>query len=321
MSYTATPRLIQQAESRRTHQFGLRATVLAAVTPPLRARILLSDDDAAIRTLYAALLADYGFEVLSVPAGDGQTTLELAQQARPHLLLTDRHKPSLDGVALRAALRAGAATAHLPILMVSTYEALDEPQRAGGPLDDFLLKPFPLEHLIYRLAALLPLSAADHDNLVTRAQRLPYCEHSHPITGLPGLHRLARGLGVATAAADWAALAVGLVDFTAHVHTLGRSEAEGLLARLGALAAAAAPDLLIGHAGFDPQLVLVGPQAEIDAARAEIVARFAEIQRRAMRLRPGLAPPRLLLRQASSAAGRALDLLALRAALVNGRAG
>jgi CheY-like chemotaxis protein len=309
---------MQPFQSRRTHTLAVRATVLTAATPRLRARILLSDDDAAIRTLYAALLADYGFEVLSAPDGDGQATLELAQQAQPHLLLTDRHKPGLDGVALRAALRAGAATAHLPILMVSTYDALDEPQRAGGPFDDFLLKPFPLEHLIYRLAALLPLSAADHDHLVTRAQRLPCCEHSHPITGLPGLHSLARRLGEATAAPDWAALALGLVDFTAHVHMFGRADAEGLLAGLGALAAAAAPGLLLGHIGFDPQLVLVGPQAEIDLARAEIVARFAEFQRRVMRMRPALIPPQLLVRHTNSTAGRELNLSALRAALVKG---
>jgi CheY-like chemotaxis protein len=295
----------------------VRHAALPAPAPRPLARILVSDDDPAIRALYATLLNDHGFEVHSAPSGDGRITLDLALRVRPHLLLTDRHKPGLDGEALRAALRANPATAHLPILMVSTLDPWGVPLAAAGPRDDFLLKPFPVEHLIYRLAALLPLTTADHDYLATRARRLPCYEHSHPVTGLPCLHSMARRLGPATSAPGWAALGAGLVGFSGLVRAVGRPDAEGLLAHLGAImAAVAGPGLLAAHAGFDPQIVLVGPKAAVDAAGAQILARFAAVQQRAARLRPAMAPPRLCLRRADSAAGLTLGLPALRAALV-----
>ncbi|NTU85641.1 MAG: response regulator, partial [Chloroflexales bacterium] len=138
------------------------------------ARVLVSDDDPAIRTLYGAILADHGFEYIGAPAGDGRATLELARRARPQLLVTDVNKPGLDGHALRATLRASSATAHIPILMVSAIDPGSDPRRTQpGPLDDYLIKPFLTEALVYRAAALLPLDDAAHDRLVERARQLP----------------------------------------------------------------------------------------------------------------------------------------------------
>jgi CheY-like chemotaxis protein len=311
VSYVASQR--QGHPTRRPFFQNVRPAALPATSPRPLARILVSDDDPAIRTIYGALLAEHGFEYLGAPSGDGQATLELARRGRPHLLITDVNKPGLDGYALRAALRADPATARIPILMVS---ALDPWGGARpGPLDDYLVKPFLTEALIYRIAALLPLDAAAHDRLVALAEQLPCYEHAHPVTGLPCLHTLARGLPAATAEPGWAALGVSLAHFGGLVRSVGRAGAEGLLARLGSLAGRAGAGLLVGHTGFDGQIGLIGPAEALEAAASAIAEAFAGLRRRAAQVHPGLAPLRLVLRHTGDGAGHSLSLAALRAAL------
>lgn len=315
MSYAASQRLGQS--QRRAFFQNVRYAALPAAAPRPLARVLVSDDDPAIRTLYAAFLTDHGFEYIGAPAGDGRATLALARRARPQLLITDLNKPGLDGFALRETLRADAATAQLPILVVSSMDPWHDPRRPRpGPLDDYLVKPFLGEALLYRVAALLPLDALGHDRLVERARRLPCYEHYHPVTGLPCLHTVDRGLGEATSAPGWAALGVGLARFPELVRTRGRAGAEELLGRLGGIVAGAARGgLLVGHIGFDPQVAVIGPAQQVAAAGAAITVAFATLRRRADRAFPQLPPPRLLLRRADDSAGRGLGLLALRAVL------
>lgn len=288
-----------------------------ATSPRPLARILVSDDDPAIRTIYGALLTDHGFEYLGAPAGDGHATLELARRARPQLLITDVNKPGLDGHALRAALRADPATAGIPILMVSAMDPWGDQRRPRpGALDDYLVKPFLSEALIYRVAALLPLDAAAHDRLVERARRLPCYAHYHPVTGLPCLHALDHGLHEATAAPGWAAVGIGLARFPALVRAIGRARAEGLLARLGGVVArAASGELLVAHAGLDPQVAVVGPAPRVAAVAEAVVVAFAALCRRLEPGAPGYPAPRLALRRADDSAGLAIGLPALRAAL------
>jgi CheY-like chemotaxis protein len=226
------------------------------------------------------------------------------------------NKPGLDGRRLRAALRADSRTAHIPVLTVSAMEPWSEPRPAApSPLDDYLLKPFAFEALLYRIVALLPLDAAGHDRLVERARRLPCFEHFHPVTGLPCLHTLAAALPGLTAAPGWAAISVTLAGFPGLVRRLGRGGAEGLLARLGGIARAAAAGLMVAHPGFDPQIALVGPGDQLAQAAATIVERFRAVRRREAWLHPHLPAPRLHLRYADERAGRGLELPALRAAL------
>lgn len=280
-------------------------------------RVLVSDDDPDIRQIYAALLTEHGFEYIGTPAGAGPATLALAAQLRPHLLITDVNKPGLDGYGVQRAMRADPRTAGVPILTVTAMDPWSEPRRpAPSPLDDYLLKPFTFEALLYRIVALLPLDAAGHDRLVERARRLPCLEHFHPVTGLPCLHTTARLLPAVTAAPGWAAVSVTLARFPLLVRQLGRPAAEGLLARLGGIAGGlAAPSLLVAHPGFDPQIAVVGPAATVDAAAAELLERFEAVRRHSARAHPQLPPPRLHLRRANDSAGVALELPALRKAL------
>lgn len=292
----------------------------AAATPvafqPL-ARILVSDDDADIRKLYAALLPAYGFEYLPTPGGDGLETLELARRVRPDLVITDVNKPGLDGHSLARALRADAATAQIPVLTVTAMDPWSEGRRfRPSVLDDYFAKPFSFETMIYRIVGLLSLDAPAHDRLVERARSIAGGEHFNPVTGFPCFYTLERHLAELTTQPDWVALDVELAAFPALVRTHGRAAAEGFLARLaGAVREAAGAEIFAAHVGYEPRIVLLGTAPAVAAAGKQLVARFASIQRRIAADSPDLPFPRLHLRYADHRDGYTLSLPALRAAL------
>lgn len=306
----APPQLMQaRTYARRPQGSGVRRIGIPPLpTGQALARILVSDDDAAISRLYGMLLPEYGFEVISVPGGDGVQTLDLARRAKPHLLITDLNKPALSGAALRAALRAERRTARLPILLASAIDqigAQGRPERTA--FDDYLLKPLVIDDLLHRVAALLPLSLAGHDLLAARALAIPDHSGYHPITALPCLHPIAQQIPAVTAHPGWAACAIGIQHYAALVQGRGRAVAEGALTRLAGLARAHAGRLCVGHTGFDPLITLVGPADQVAAAARAIEAAFAALRH----------PQPLSLRQLStdSRHGTQLSLPALRALL------
>lgn len=307
------------AEKRPSGACACRGDMVSAEqsVPPV-ARILVSEDSPEIQQIYGVVLPDHGFEMLSVPGGDGGRTLDLIHRVRPHLLITDINKPGLDGYTLHAMLRADDGTAHLPVLMVTAMDTWSLPQRLPvSPVDDYIVKPFPFEALVYRIATLLPLSPAAHNELARRALGLACFDYFHPVTGLPCLHMLARALPTYTASAGWAAASISLAHYAALSRAYGRQVSDGLLARLAGIVRRAAEEseLLIGHLGFEPQVSLVGPADPVKQALATIAERFARIR---TPLPLGLEAPTLRLdtRYADDSAGTNLGLLALRAALM-----
>lgn len=80
-------------------------------------RVLVVDDDAAIRLLCATTLHHDGCEV--VEAANGQEALELALEWAPDLVLLDISMPGLDGFGLAAALRANELTRRVPLVFLT----------------------------------------------------------------------------------------------------------------------------------------------------------------------------------------------------------
>lgn len=122
------------------------------------ARILVADDDRAIREALGRLLGLEGHEVESVP--DGAAALE-AVRARPvDLLVLDLMMPSVDGVTVCRVLRSeGDRT---PILMLTARtETSDRVAGLDAGADDYLPKPFDPEELLARVRALLRRSRID----------------------------------------------------------------------------------------------------------------------------------------------------------------
>jgi CheY-like chemotaxis protein len=104
-------------------------------------RVLIADDDAAVRLLCAINLTAEGLHVLE--AEDGLDALEQARRERPDLVLTDVRMPGLDGFQLAEGLRRDERTRRIPLIFLSgeVAPANAERARALGALA-YLTKPF-----------------------------------------------------------------------------------------------------------------------------------------------------------------------------------
>jgi DNA-binding response OmpR family regulator len=80
-------------------------------------RILIVEDDVPLRRMFRTALALAGFEVEE--AGDGVEALHLVENRAPDLVVLDLMLRSLDGVSVQQELAARAATAHIPIVIVT----------------------------------------------------------------------------------------------------------------------------------------------------------------------------------------------------------
>jgi two-component system, OmpR family, response regulator MprA len=115
-------------------------------------RILVVDDDMAVRRSIDRALRLEGYEVDTV--GSGGEALETVAQSRPDALILDLQLPDLDGLQVCRHIRSvGDDT---PILMLTARHAVDDRvQGLDAGADDYLVKPFALEELLARLRALL----------------------------------------------------------------------------------------------------------------------------------------------------------------------
>lgn len=114
-------------------------------------KLLIADDNPGVRkVLYQALWDEDRDFVL---AADGDSALRLARRELPDLVILDQRMPGRDGLAVCGALRSDAATAGIPVLILTgAGEELDA--RAAGA-DAFLAKPFNLLELSERVRELL----------------------------------------------------------------------------------------------------------------------------------------------------------------------
>ena len=102
-------------------------------------RVLLVDDDAAIRTLCSLNLRALGIDVIE--AEDGAQGLQLARRERPDLVLLDVSMPGLDGFEVGALVRRHRKTRHIPLMFLSGEAENDARARELGAIA-CLAKPF-----------------------------------------------------------------------------------------------------------------------------------------------------------------------------------
>ncbi|HOB98177.1 MAG TPA: response regulator transcription factor [Verrucomicrobiota bacterium] len=115
-------------------------------------RILIVEDELAMRTALADVLEDEGYRVIT--AADGAAGLDRAIKEKPDLVLLDIMMPKLDGFAVCAELRRLGHTE--PILMLTAKGQVED--RVTGldvGADDYLVKPFSTDELLARVRAAL----------------------------------------------------------------------------------------------------------------------------------------------------------------------
>ena len=118
-----------------------------------RARILVVDDNADMRGYLSRLFGDC-WQIETAP--DGIAALECIRQQAPDLVIADVMMPGVDGFALLRAIKTNAATAELPVMLLSARageEASAEGLRAGA--DDYVTKPFTARELLARVESRL----------------------------------------------------------------------------------------------------------------------------------------------------------------------
>jgi CheY-like chemotaxis protein len=119
---------------------------------PCNKRVLVVDDDVAIRDAICELLEDEGY--VSIPAENGLAALTcLKDSQEPCVILLDLMMPLMDGISFRKEQQRDPALAAIPVVVLS---ARSDAREVAGALAaaDFIPKPLSVPRLIHTLARL-----------------------------------------------------------------------------------------------------------------------------------------------------------------------
>jgi len=122
-------------------------------------RVLVVDDDAAIRRTLQISLRASGYDVLI--AADGRTALQACREDDPQVLLLDLGLPDLSGFDVLRSLR---EWSQLPVIVLSArHGSSDKVEALDLGADDYVTKPFGMDELLARLRAAVRRSGATED--------------------------------------------------------------------------------------------------------------------------------------------------------------
>lgn len=143
-----------------------------------RMRLLVVDDDPAIREALELLLSLNGFEVAI--AADGREGIRTLAESRPDAVILDVLMPGMDGLEVCRRIRAGGD--RTPVLMLTARAEVSE--RVAGleaGADDYLVKPFARQELLARLRALLRRTGWEGEAPILRFEDLKLDPLAHEV--------------------------------------------------------------------------------------------------------------------------------------------
>ena len=114
-------------------------------------KILVVDDDPAIRNLIHRFLSQQGYQVES--GQDGQTGLQLFDQLNPDLVVLDVNLPDTTGYKLCQEMQR--RTGVFVLMLTSRTDEADKMKGFAEGADDYITKPFSLVEIGARVAAIL----------------------------------------------------------------------------------------------------------------------------------------------------------------------
>lgn len=109
-------------------------------------RVLYIEDN-AVNMLVVRALCEKRDHVDLVEAWDGRSGIEAARRDDPDLILLDLHLPDMHGIDILEAVRAEPALQGVPIVAVTADATNEGAYRDDGRFDDYILKPFRVDHL------------------------------------------------------------------------------------------------------------------------------------------------------------------------------
>jgi PleD family two-component response regulator len=236
----------------------------------MSATILVVEDELSLATMLTTLLTGEGYAV--VTAHTGESALAHALQTPPDLVLLDLTLPGMDGFEVLRLLRAEAKTVHIPVIILTGRDALNDKLHAFNILkvNDYLTKPF------------------NNDELLARVGALVHHTQTHllsPLTRLPGGVLVERAIEQRFAAGEpWAFVYIDLDHFKALNDGYGfwrGNEMIRMLTRavLAAVSECGNPQDFIGHIGGEDFVVLTTPE-RMRPLCAAIITHFAESSKR-----------------------------------------
>jgi diguanylate cyclase (GGDEF)-like protein len=213
-------------------------------------RILVVDDDPDIARFVELSLQMEGFQV-SV-AHDGDTALDLVSEQPPDLVVLDLMMPTIDGVEVTKALRAGAMTSALPIIMLTARgQTVDKVLGLTAGVDDYVVKPFDTMELVARIRSTL--------------RRNKEFREVSPLTGLAGNTRILREIGDRLRSGDPFAVCYCDIDgFKAVNDAYGFARGDEFIVTLArklqrAVIDIGLPPAFLGHVGGDDFVLICNP--------------------------------------------------------------
>ena len=119
-----------------------------------RPLVLLVEDQADLRALYAQQLTLSGFDVIE--AENGQDAIVSTSAHAPDVVLMDLSLPGIDGWEATRRLKSDTRTAHIPVVALTAHDGSGELQRATrAGCDWFVPKPCPPDALITEVRRVL----------------------------------------------------------------------------------------------------------------------------------------------------------------------
>lgn len=146
-----------------------------------KAKILVVDDEDAIRELIAFNLEQQNFDVIE--ALDGVEAINKVKAERPDLILLDVMLPRMDGLEVCQKLRYSKEFANIPIIMLTARgEEVDRVLGLEIGADDYVTKPFSPRELIARVKAMFrrlaqPQMIGDSEDLMIGLIKIDLARH------------------------------------------------------------------------------------------------------------------------------------------------
>lgn len=112
----------------------------------MKKKILVAEDDKAIIEVTKIILENEGYEVFT--ADQGEMVHKTIDQQSPDMVLLDIWLYGEDGGQIAKNIKAKSKTSNLPVILMSANNETEKIAKNVGA-DDFLLKPFNIDDLLY----------------------------------------------------------------------------------------------------------------------------------------------------------------------------
>lgn len=117
-------------------------------------KVLVVDDEMHIVHVVAVKFRNNGYEVFT--AENGSQAFEVACKVKPDVIVTDFQMPIMTGLEFVGKLRGNEETKDIPVIMLTARDfAIDEGQKEGLGISEFLSKPFSPRELLKSVEQIL----------------------------------------------------------------------------------------------------------------------------------------------------------------------